>query len=185
MRLKTSRAARLMHQFPVIVAGRAWLVVGALLSGLAAQAHAQVPAPLAECGDLNGDNDKRIAACTRAIESGTLEKPVLLMAHVNRGRWLLQKGDSAGAIADFDKAIDIDPADPTYPLYYRGQANEAAGNKTQAIADYQRILTARPGEPNAVAALNKLGVAPPTSAQPKAAPSGGGGGGGGLFGGMF
>ena len=139
-------------------------------------AHAQIVAPLRECGDLNGDNEKRLAACTRAIEGGALDTSTLLMAHVNRGRWLLEKGDSNGAIADFTKAVDIDPSNPNYALYYRGQAYLKAGSKEQAIADFKKILETNPVEQATREALKKLGVEPPATPPPSNGSGGGGGG---------
>src|SRR3569832_86196 len=56
-----------------------------------------------------GHGDDAIAACTRAIKSGTYTGRVLALAYSNRGVEWKAKGDLARAIADYDEAIKADP----------------------------------------------------------------------------
>ena len=53
--------------------------------------------------------DEAIAACTRAIKSGTYNGRTLALAHSNRGVEWKAKGELAKAIADYDEAVKNDP----------------------------------------------------------------------------
>ena len=59
-----------------------------------------------------GAGDEAIAACTRAIKSGTYNGKTLALAYSNRGVEWRAKGDLARAIADYDEAIKADPQQP-------------------------------------------------------------------------
>ena len=52
-----------------------------------------------------GSGDDALAACTRAIKSGTYNGRTLALAYSNRGVEWKAKGDLAKAIADYDEAI--------------------------------------------------------------------------------
>jgi len=54
------------------------------------------------------------------------------------------KGNLDGAIADYTKAIELDPYDAT-AHYNRGIAKRAKGNLEGAIADYSRAIELKPG----------------------------------------
>src|SRR3954470_2992670 len=56
-----------------------------------------------------GAGDEALAACTRAIKSGTYNGKTLALAYSNRGVEWKAKGDLAKAVADFDDAIKADP----------------------------------------------------------------------------
>ena len=57
-----------------------------------------------------GDYDEAIRLYTKTIESGDLSRENLPIVYNNRGRlWLLIKGDKDLAIADFNKAIELEP----------------------------------------------------------------------------
>src|ERR1041385_416001 len=59
------------------------------------------------CAKAAGDD--AIAACTRAIKSGTYNGRTLALAYSNRGVEWKAKGELAKAIADYDEAIKQDP----------------------------------------------------------------------------
>jgi tetratricopeptide (TPR) repeat protein len=149
----------------------AWL----LLAGLAFAAAAQTRGPLHDCA-YEGNLDARIAACTDAINANKLEPVLIGMAHVNRGRWYVEKGDPERAIADFTRAINLD-SQQNLAYFQRAQLHAAAGRKAEAIADYRKVLELQPGQSQAIGELQKLGVEVPR-------PSGGGGGGGSSGGGL-
>src|SRR6266496_3208900 len=58
---------------------------------------------------------------------------------VNRGIEKAKKGDLDGAIADFDRAIELDPKDDA-PYFNRAQAKWQKKDGTGAIADYTRAI---------------------------------------------
>jgi len=58
---------------------------------------------------------------------------------VNRGIEKAKNGDLDGAMADFDRAIEIDPKDDA-PYYNRAQAKRLKKDTTGAIADYTRAI---------------------------------------------
>jgi tetratricopeptide (TPR) repeat protein len=61
----------------------------------------------------------------------------------DRGNARKAKGDLDGAIADYTKAIEIDPHDAD--IYYnRGVAERAKGDFGQAIADYSKAIKINP-----------------------------------------
>jgi Flp pilus assembly protein TadD len=58
---------------------------------------------------------------------------------MNRGFAKQAKGDVDGAIADFNRAIELDPKQPRAYMN-RGFAKPAKGDHDGAIADYNRAL---------------------------------------------
>src|SRR3990170_1328845 len=78
-----------------------------LLAALFALASAHARADdAADCVKASGD--VRIAACTRAIESGRWQGANLVWAYGNRGDAKKTKGDLDGAIADYNRALELD-----------------------------------------------------------------------------
>lgn len=149
-----------------------------LLAVPALCASAQGRGPLHDCAYAK--IDEAIAACTAAINAGKLEPVLIGIAHVNRGKWYVEKGDRERAVADFTRAIKIDPA--SAPAYFqRAKLHATAGRKAEAIADYRKVLELQPGQSHTITELQKLGVE-----VPRPPPTGGGGGGGdGFFGPLF
>ena len=49
------------------------------------------------------------------------------MAHVNRGRWYVEKGDPQRAIADFTRAINLD-SQQNLAYFQRAQVHESLGD---------------------------------------------------------
>jgi tetratricopeptide (TPR) repeat protein len=62
---------------------------------------------------------------------------------VNRGIEKGKNGDLDGAIADFNRAIELDPKDDA-PYYNRAQAKRLKKDTAGAIADYTRAIELRP-----------------------------------------
>ena len=66
----------------------------------------------------------------------------------SRGLAKEAKGDHDGAIADYSRAIELDPE--VHSLYYlRGLAKEAKGDLDGTIADYNRAIELDPKQPKA------------------------------------
>jgi tetratricopeptide (TPR) repeat protein len=87
--------------------------------------------------------DKAIRLFTKAIASGELTPEHLKAAHALRGLAWDGKGDYAKAIADYSKAIEINPKDAaTY--YNRGLAWVYKGDYDKAIADFTKAIELNP-----------------------------------------
>mgnify|MGYP001315098530 CR=1 FL=1 len=141
---------------------------------------AQVATSWAVCYTENGDSDKRIAACTKEIEGGKLDSISLPLAYTKRGRAYVDKKQPDKALADFTRAIELEPG--MGPAYFsRAKLHAAAGRKSEAIADFRMVLRGNPRDSETLEALKALGVEAPALPPP----SGGGGGGGGPFGPLF
>jgi Flp pilus assembly protein TadD len=71
----------------------------------------------------------------------------------------LFKNESKKGVADYDKAVLLDPADVN-SWNNRGQGRMRIGDKQGAIADFRKALELKPGLPTALESLKKLGAAP-------------------------
>jgi tetratricopeptide (TPR) repeat protein len=91
-----------------------------------------------------GSGDAAIAACSRAIASGQFAGLDLAKLHTNRGVELKRKGDLDGAIADYDHAIRLNPADH-FAFNNRGNTWRDKGDLDRAIGDYTEALRLDPG----------------------------------------
>jgi tetratricopeptide (TPR) repeat protein len=80
----------------------------------------------------------------------------LVRAYINRGAAYHARGDDDRAIADYTKAIEIDPL---FAAAYtkRGVAYETLGKREEAIADFRRAL-AIDGNQFSKDALKRLGA---------------------------
>jgi len=92
---------------------------------------------------LNGSADERIAACTRAIDSGRLQGNELAAAYGNRGAAYKDKGDSSRAIADLNDAIRLDPHDAE-AYRNRGIAHRLNGDLERAIENHTEAIRIDP-----------------------------------------
>ncbi|MCP3389688.1 tetratricopeptide repeat protein [Bradyrhizobium sp. CCGB12] len=91
--------------------------------------------------------DVKIAACTRAINSGARAPAI---NYNNRGMGYLRKGDNDSAIADYSEAIRINPK---YATAYvnRGYAYREKGDNDRALADFSEAIRVDPKNANAYA----------------------------------
>jgi tetratricopeptide (TPR) repeat protein len=99
--------------------------------------------------------DVAIAACDRAIASGKLSSAQLAWAYHNRAVEYENKAKYELALADYDRALKIDP-NRAGSLVGRGNNYSLLGKHQLAIADYNRALRILPDSPNA---LHNRGVA--------------------------
>jgi len=110
--------------------------------------------PIADCNQQD-DADRRIRGCTQFIQHPASEKSSLAAAYVNRGNAYHSKGEYDQAIADYGKAIQLNPK---YAEAYnnRGAAHEKKQDKGKAIADYRMALSINPSSPGGELAKNNL-----------------------------
>ena len=86
--------------------------------------------------------DELIPTCTEIIELEKLPR-VKAFTYFRRGLAYDKKGDLDRAIADFTKALELDPNHaPAY--YYRGLAYDKKGDLDRAIADFTKALELDP-----------------------------------------
>ena len=96
--------------------------------------------------------DQVISGCTAVINSGRWSGADLAWAYYNRGNAHAELGDLRRAIADFDRALGLDPHhSPTY--YNRSNSYANLGDYERAIADYADAIRL---EPNHCCAHNNL-----------------------------
>jgi tetratricopeptide (TPR) repeat protein len=81
-----------------------------------------------------GAYQKAAADSHQAIRLGSKSA----LAHLMRGILLEDAGDHRGALADFSRAIEIQPAPVAY--YNRGTSYLALADHTRAVADFDRAL---------------------------------------------
>ena len=95
------------------------------------------------CQDASGD--EALAACDRAIASGKFSGHQLASLHLNRGVERGRKGDNDGRLADYTKAIEIDPK---FALAYRnrGVAYEDRGDYDAALKDFDQSIQLAPDD---------------------------------------
>jgi tetratricopeptide (TPR) repeat protein len=95
-----------------------------------------------------GNNEEAIRLLTRAIASGELSQKNLIRAYINRGNAWFSKSDYDKAIADFTKAIEIDPKDAD-AHYNRGVAWQRKSDYNKAIADFTKAIEIDPKDADA------------------------------------
>jgi len=88
-----------------------------------------------------------IKACTEIIDTRD-DGYVLDAAYLHRGIAYRQKGKAESAIADFNEAIVLNPADADI-YFHRGLAYRAKGNYDSAIADFDQAIQLDPKDPEA------------------------------------
>ena len=93
-----------------------------------------------------------IAGCTALLEPGSLAPQVAAIVHVNRGNLLMDDGQEAAAMADYEAAIRLNPQNA---MAYWGRAvvRENRGDYARAAAD-SRVAAAY--EPENPTLLNSL-----------------------------
>jgi lipoprotein NlpI len=111
------------------------------------------PAGAASYNDLNiaisyfndGARDSAISWFDRAIAAGDLNPDLTRVAHFDRGRALLSRGDSATAIADFTAALAVSPGDVRI-LEDRAHAYLNAGQLENAAGDFKAVRLRNPND---------------------------------------
>ena len=92
-----------------------------------------------ECTE-QANHDRRIAACSKIIDETSADAP----AYHNRAEARWRKGDLDGAIADYTKAIELDPG-LVRAYDGRARAYTSKGDYIHAVGDARRAreLTAK------------------------------------------
>jgi tetratricopeptide (TPR) repeat protein/ABC-type multidrug transport system permease subunit len=91
--------------------------------------------------------DASIKGCDAVIQSGKESQPDLAIAYYNRGQSYQSKKEYNRAIADFTKAIELDPRDPDYFLG-RALAHQSAQDHDRAIADFTMAIVRDANNPD-------------------------------------
>lgn len=110
------------------------LIVGTL-------AAADTEGDIAICADEKSPD--AMAACTRLIEAAQLPPDKLAGVYDNRASLRLSSGDADRALADYDAAIRLAPAEGEIRMD-RGDAFRATGNEVKALADYEEAVRLKP-----------------------------------------
>jgi tetratricopeptide (TPR) repeat protein len=111
-----------------------------VVAGLLALPSFALAAPQ-DCG--GADLDRRIVACTQIIQRGGQSPANMAMIYVNRGSAYGDKQDYARAIADYSKALQLNPnyADA---YYSRGTVYLRMNDNDRAIGDISQTLRLNP-----------------------------------------
>lgn len=132
------------------------LVAAAALALSAPSSLADVKADWRICDQKNGESlETAIKGCTRIIESGEVQGEELSDAYVSRGNHYSDLDIRDKAMADFEKAIQLDP-DNAYAYYNRGIEYTDREAHDLAIKDYDRAIALEPQFPQA---YNNRGLA--------------------------
>ena len=123
---------------------RALIHVLALGVALVATSSAALAADKAWETCAGSDDDKAIVGCTQVLARGNREtKSNQAIANYNRGVSYRNKGDNEKALADYERALKLNPK---YANAYNGRANIKAdlGDLEGALSDYNRALKFEP-----------------------------------------
>jgi tetratricopeptide (TPR) repeat protein len=135
-----------LREFTRIAALAALFFLGLLFLGVGGVlAAAQDPA--VDC--LSGDNERRISGCSALIDTPGLPVEQLSLAHGLRGLAYSLKGQYEQALADYDKAISLNP-DFAVALNNRAWVYFKLGRMSEGANDVERALRLAPGSPYAL-----------------------------------
>ena len=98
---------------------------------------------------LSDDNERRISGCSAMIETPGLPTGQLSIAYGLRALGYSLKGWFDKAVADYDKAIDLNPDFPA-ALNNRAWAYYKLGRPQQGAGDVERALRLTPDNPYAL-----------------------------------
>ena len=118
-----------------------------IILGLALLATPAVADMRADCAQ-DSDHALRIKGCSAALASGKWPGRQGIWALNNRGLAYVAQGMLDKAIADYDKALELDPNHTTV-LDNRGNAHALKGNLDRALADHNKAIKADPKNANA------------------------------------
>ena len=98
-----------------------------------------------DMSDCMNTGDAAIRPCTKIITSGRAKREDLASAYDGRGASYLYRGDLARALADFDKAIEINPSRAAF-YDDRGVTYTRMGQYDRALADFDKLIAADPSQ---------------------------------------
>jgi tetratricopeptide (TPR) repeat protein len=96
------------------------------------QAHIQV-----------GAWNAAVVSCTNAIDGGQYEGAPLALLHATRADALVQQKDTAEALDDYGRAIELNP-NAAAPFFARGGVYLRQGHSDKAAADFRQAIRLRP-----------------------------------------
>ena len=149
LQVVSSGSAFLAERFTYVASIGLCFVLARLFEGLRAQERWARPANLVFGGYLAVLGVATWQQCGVWADSGTLWTDVLrvhpgsVVAHVNRGRFHQDRGETALALADYDLAIALDPR-AAVALNNRGRLRLEAGDLASARADIERAMAVAP-----------------------------------------
>jgi tetratricopeptide (TPR) repeat protein len=118
-------------------------LVGAGLAPIVFAAKLPPDYPLAFRCQGQGTPAERIVACDRIIAAGGVSLLTPAQAYGLRADALAEMNQYTDAIADYDRAIALDPRDPT-AHFNRGLAYAALGDDAHAVADFDEQIRLQP-----------------------------------------
>jgi len=124
-----------------------WIAVVAALLLLSGGGLAVAGDPMVDC--LSDDNGRRIAGCSALIDDPQLEPSQKSFAYGMRGLAYSLLGVFDKALADYDKAIDLNP-DYAVALNNRAWVYFKLGRGSEGTDDVERALQLSPGSPYAL-----------------------------------
>jgi tetratricopeptide (TPR) repeat protein len=130
--------------------GRAFRTAGAIAAALALSAAAALATsgdPTLDC--MSDDNDRRISGCSALIETPGLQPEQRSLAYGLRALAYSLKGEFTTALADYDKAIELNPGFAA-AFNNRAWAYYKLGRGSDGAADVERALQLSPGSPYAL-----------------------------------
>jgi len=116
--------------------------------------NARASSLLANLAFMDGHPDEARSWLQRALAAD----PETPTAHERLGLLAMKLGQPRAALAEFDLESKLGPGTGELELH-RGQAYEAAGDRSNALAAYGRQLRQRPDDPDARDAIARLGTA--------------------------
>lgn len=128
---------------------RKLIAAGVLLALVAAcdTGPVDVAAKLASC-EIDVDMGRRVAACTAVTRAPEASQQQRAVAFAQRGVARANVGEQARAVADFGRALRLDP-NLARAYFERAAIHHSRGAFDSAVADYDRALAIDPSFENA------------------------------------
>jgi tetratricopeptide (TPR) repeat protein len=117
-----------------------------------------------------------IEAMTKVIDNPKTTKDIMANAYDNRGVCYTNKKMNDKAVADFDKAVELQP-NLQSALYHRARALAAMGKHAEAVADLDKVISMENAgsQPSLATAdyyynrgISEMGMSPPDPEKAKA-----------------